>query len=133
MEARSIDYVPGPSSAPGSLMAVGPGWLRTRSPGSPPVQARWQKWLRMRPDGEGHVASIAGDAEVAVESQGRLSGSEMHLWLELTKPAAPAGAQPVAAADASGAGPDLSGVRPSRLLARGMVEVEAEQLVRARR
>jgi len=128
MEARSIDYVPGPSSAPGSLMAVGPGWLRTRSPGSPPVQARWQKWLRMRPDGEGHVASIAGDAEVAVETQGRLSGSEMHLWLELTKPAAPAGAQPVAAADASGAGPDLSGVRPSRLLARGMVEVEAEQL-----
>ncbi len=129
MEARSIDYVPGPSSAPGSLMAVGPGWLRTRSPGSPPVQARWQKWLRMRPDGEGHVASIAGDAEVAVESQGRLSGSEMHLWLELTKPAAPTGAQPLAVAtDASGAGPDLSGVRPSRLLARGMVEVEAEQL-----
>jgi hypothetical protein len=129
MEARSIDYVPGPSSAPGSLMAVGPGWLRTRSPGSPPVQARWQKWLRMRPDGEGHVASIAGDAEVAVETQGRLSGSEMHLWLELTKPAAPASASPMAvAADASGAGPDLSGVRPSRLLARGMVEVEAEQL-----
>jgi len=129
MEARSIDYVPGPSSAPGSLMAVGPGWLRTRSPGSPPVQARWQKWLRMRPDGEGHVASIAGDAEVAVETQGRLSGSEMHLWLELTKPVAGADAQPLAvAAEASGAGPDLSGVRPSRLLARGMVEVEAEQL-----
>ena len=129
MEARSIDYVPGPSSAPGALMAVGPGWLRTRSAGSPPVQARWQKWLRMRPDGEGHVASIAGDAEVAVEAQGRLSGSEMHLWLDLAKPAAPAGAPPAAAvAEASGAGPDLSGVRPTRMLARGMVEVEAEQM-----
>ena len=129
MEARSIDYVPGPTSAPGSLMAVGPGWLRTSSAGSPPVQARWQKWLRMRPDGEGHVASIAGDAEVAVETQGRLSGSEMHLWLELAKPSSPNGARPaVAAAETSGAGPDLSGVRPTRMLARGMVEVEAEQL-----
>jgi len=125
MEARSIDYTPGPSSAPGALMAVGPGWLRTRSPGSPPVEARWQKWLRMRPDGEGHVASIAGDAEVAVESQGRLSGSEMHLWMDLVK-RPPVGAD--AAPKAAGAGPDLSGVRPSRLLARGMVEVEAEQL-----
>jgi hypothetical protein len=129
MEARSIDYVPGPASAPGSLMAVGPGWLRTRSAGSPPVQARWQKWLRMRPDGEGHVASIAGDAEVAVETQGRLSGSEMHLWLELAKQSGSAAAPAAAgAADASGAGPDLSGVRPTRMLARGMVEVEAEQL-----
>jgi hypothetical protein len=129
MEARSIDYVPGPASAPGALMAVGPGWLRTRSAGSPPVQARWQKWLRMRPDGEGHVASIAGDAEVTVEAQGRLSGSEMHLWLELAKQAGPVAAPATAvAADASGAGPDLSGVRPTRMLARGMVEVEAEQL-----
>jgi hypothetical protein len=129
MEARSIDYVPGPASTPGSLMAVGPGWLRTQSAGSPPVQARWQKWLRMRPDGEGHVASIAGDAEVAVETQGRLSGSEMHLWLERAKPTGSVAAPPTAVvADASGAGPDLSGVRPTRMLARGMVEVEAEEL-----
>ena len=129
MEARSIDYVPGPASAPGSLMAVGPGWLRTQSAGSPPVQARWQKWLRMRPDGEGHVASIAGDAEVAVETQGRLSGSEMHLWLERAKPTGSVAPPPTAVvADASGAGPDLSGVRPTRMLARGMVEVEAEEL-----
>ena len=128
MEARSIDYVPGPASAPGSLMAVGPGWLRTQSPGSPPVQARWQKWLRMRPDGKGHVASIAGDAEVAVETQGRLSGSEMHLWLERAKPTGSIAAPPAVVTDASGAGPDLSGVRPTRMRARGMVEVEAEQL-----
>jgi len=127
MESRSIDYTPGPTSAPGSLMAVGPGWLRTRSPGSPPVEARWQKWLRMRPDGDGHVASIAGDAEVAVESQGRLSGAEMHLWLDLVQrqsPESPAQSP----ADGASAGPDLSGVKPSRLLARGMVEIEAEQL-----
>jgi len=128
LEARSIDYVPGPDAGPGALMAVGPGWLRTRSAGSPPVQARWKKWLRMRPDGAGHVASIAGDAEVAVETQGRLSGSEMHLWLDLIKRPGQADGSLAAAAEKGGAGPDLSGVRPTRMLARGMVEVEAEQL-----
>ncbi len=121
MEARKIDYCPGPPGDPGSLMAVGPGWLRVRSEKSPPAQARWQQWLRMRPDGAGHVVSLSGDAEVAVETQGRLCASEMHLWLDVVKkPAAAAARDP-------GAGPDLSGVRPSRLLARGMVEADAEQ------
>jgi hypothetical protein len=123
MEARSIDYTPGPSGDPGSLMAVGPGWLRTRSPDAPQVQARWQKWLRMRPDGEGQVASMAGDADVSIESQGRLNAAEMHLWLDVVRQ--PASARATAA---DRAGPDLSGVRPSRMLARGMVEIDTEQL-----
>ena len=120
MEARKIDYCPGPPGDPGSLMAVGPGWLRVRSERSPPTQVRWQQWLRMRPDGGGHVVSLSGDAEVAVETQGRLCASEMHLWLDVVKGQAAANRDPAA-------GPDLSGVRPSRLLARGMVEADAEQ------
>ena len=122
MEARKIDYCPGPPGDPGSLMAVGPGQLRTTSPGQPPAQARWQQWLRMRPDGDGHVVSIAGDAEVAIETRGRLSAAEMHLWLDVIPRAADAPPR-----DPS-AGPDLSGVKPSRMLARGMVEAAAEQL-----
>ncbi|MFM8735067.1 MAG: hypothetical protein ACKOC8_07740 [Pirellulales bacterium] len=121
MEARKIDYCPGPPGDPGSLMAVGPGWLRVRSAGSPPAQARWQQWLRMRPDGAGHVVSLSGDADVTVETQGRLCASEMHLWLDVVKDKATSTARDPAA------GPDLSGVRPSRLLARGMVEADAEQ------
>ncbi len=121
MEARKIDYCPGPAGDPGSLMAVGPGWLRVRSEKSPPAQARWQQWLRMRPDGAGHVVSISGDADVTVETQGRLSAAEMHLWLEVVK--LPQGARVDPAA-----GPDLSGVRPSRLLARGMVEADAPEV-----
>ena len=124
MEARSIDYCPGPPGAPGSLMAVGPGRLLARSEGSPPVQARWQKWLRMRPDGNGHVASIAGEADVSIESQGRMNAAEMHLWLDIVGRAEPSAPPPTRAA----AGPDLSGVRPSRMLARGMVEIDVEQL-----
>ena len=124
MEARSIDYCPGPPGDPGSLMAVGPGWLKSKTPGSPPVQARWQKWLRMRPDGNGHVASLAGDADVAIESQGRLTASELHLWLDVARPTQ----QQAAATPAGRDGPDLSGVKPSRMLARGMVEIDVEQL-----
>jgi hypothetical protein len=121
MEARSIDYCPGPEGDPGALMAVGPGWLKARSPGSPPVPARWQKWLRMRPDGTGHVASIAGEADVTIEAQGRLSASEMHLWLDVERPSKPA-------PQTDRPGPRLDGVKPSRMLARGMVEIDTEQL-----
>lgn len=123
MEARKIDYCPGPPGDPGSLMAVGPGWLRVMSPGEPPAHARWQQWLRMRPDGEGHVVSMSGDADVVVETRGRLSAGEMHLWLDMVP--RPPGSPPRDPA----AGPDLSGVKPSRMLARGMVEVGAEQVV----
>ena len=123
MEARKIDYTPGPPGDPGSLMAVGPGWLRVVSPGQPTSHARWQQWLRMRPDGEGHVVSISGDADVVVETRGRLSAGEMHLWLDMVRP--PAGAPRRDPA----AGPDLSGVKPSRMLARGMVEVGADQVL----
>jgi hypothetical protein len=121
MEARKIDYLPGPPGDVGALMAVGPGWLQVRSENSPPAQARWQQWLRMRPDGTGHVVSIAGDADVAIETRGRLAAAEMHLWLEVVKDAA-------GPARGSTGGPDLSGVKPARMLARGMVEADTDQV-----
>jgi hypothetical protein len=120
MEARRIDYCPGPPGDPGSLLAVGPGWLRGRAAETPPMQVRWQQWLRMRPDGDGHVVSIAGDSEVVVERQGRLAATEMHLWLDM---AAEAGPKPKRDGPP---GPDFSRVRPSRLLARGIVEADAD-------
>ncbi len=120
MEARKIDYCPGPPGSPGALMAVGPGRLASRPAEGQPARARWQQWLRMRPDGAGHVVSLAGDAEVGIEGQGRLAASEMHLWLDTVATTVP----PAAQTD----GPDLSRIRPSRLLARGMVEADAEQI-----
>jgi len=123
MQARSIDYTPGPPGDPGSLMAVGPGSLRVRSPGSPPVEARWEKWLRMRPDGAGHVASLAGEADVTIEAQGRLSAAEIHLWLDVAR-----GATEQTPLPGTARGPNLAGVKPARMLARGMVEIDSEQL-----
>jgi hypothetical protein len=126
MEARKIDYCPGPPGDPGALLAVGPGWFRTRPERGGPMQARWQQWLRMRPDGAGHVVSLAGGAEVAVEGQGRLGAGEMHLWLEVLKDAAAAraGVSPAAPPPAA-VGPDLSRIRPARMLARGTVDAAA--------
>ena len=121
MEARSIDYTPGPPGDPGTLMAVGPGWLRARTADMPPLSARWQKWLRLRPDGAEHVASLAGEADVQVETQGRLKAGEIHLWLALTP-----GAPPTAAPARLPAG--MAGVKPSRMLARSMVEIDVQQL-----
>lgn len=121
MEARSIDYTPGPPGDPGTLMAVGPGWLRARSADTPPLSARWQKWLRLRPDGAEHVASLAGEADVQLETQGRLKAGEIHLWLALTP-----GAAPTAASSRLPSG--MAGVKPSRMLARSMVEIDVQQL-----
>jgi hypothetical protein len=127
MEARKIDYTPGPPGDPGRLMAVGPGWLQARAERAPPAQVRWQQWLRMRPDGENHVVSIAGAAEVAVEGQGRLAAAEMHLWLDVAKGEIQAAAPRTQTNATAAGGLDMARVRPARLLARGTVEVDAEQ------
>jgi hypothetical protein len=125
LEARSVDYVPGPPGSPGALMAVGPGWLESKATAAHgTVRVSWKKWLRVRPDGDGHVASVAGDAQASFDSQGRLAASEIHVWLEVDESAA-AAAQP---SPAMPGGVSLSGVKPSRMLARGIVETDAPQL-----
>ena len=84
LEAKSVDYTPGQDNTIGSLMAIGPGWLRAMNEKQLAVESRWQKWLRIRPDDTGHVASISGQAEVSVDLQGKLTGAEMHFWFEQT-------------------------------------------------
>lgn len=120
MEAKSIDYTPGPEQAPGSLMAVGPGWLRAIGQKPPAVETRWQKWLRVRPDGNGHVASLSGQAEVAVDLQGRLTGAEMHLWFhqKAGKILPPR----------TGNLPNPTAIQPLRMLVRGVVEVDVPEV-----
>ncbi|MFM7035700.1 MAG: hypothetical protein ACKOYJ_11075 [Planctomycetia bacterium] len=121
MEARSIDYTPGPPGDPGTLKAKGPGWLRTKPEKGAESQARWEKWLRMWPEDTGHRVSLSGEAEVAVESQGRLTASEMYLWLDVVPRANP---DPASRAPMA----DLSGIRPTRMLAHGTVQIDSEQL-----
>ncbi len=120
LETASLDYTPGADGGPGSLLAAGPGWLRALGQRPPAVETRWQKSLRVRPDGSGHVASLTGQAEVAVDLQGRLTGAEMHLWFSQ---------RPGAAATARGTGvPNMAALQPQRLLVRGVVEVDAAEV-----
>ncbi|NDH95249.1 MAG: hypothetical protein EBZ13_12120, partial [Planctomycetia bacterium] len=121
LEAASLDYTPDAAGGPGNLLAEGPGWLRALGERPPAVETRWQKSLRVRPDGMNHVASLTGQAEVAVDLQGRLTGAEMHLWFSQR-----AGAT---GATTSGAGvPNMSALEPQRLLVRGVVEVDVAEV-----
>ena len=76
IEAKSVDYTPGQENTIGSLMAIGPGWLRAMDEKQLAIESRWQKWLRVRPDETGHVASISGQAEVSVDLQGKLTAQK---------------------------------------------------------
>jgi hypothetical protein len=177
MEAAAIDYVPGDAvggaggaggvAGPGTLLAAGPGWIRTAK-GLPEDAAatrdsavgrereaggyavRFSEWLRARPDGEGYVASVTGDAVVTVEGQGSLAAAEIHLWMEADSAGSTSGHGGVSrtpgadggvsrSPDADGGlsrsplrapqgGPGLTGLRPARLLARGEVAVDNPQL-----
>lgn len=119
LEAASVDYMPDFAGGPGTLLAAGPGWLRGRGEQPPAVETRWQKSLHVRPDGEAHVASLTGQAEVAVDLQGRLTGAEMHLWLKQ---------RPQAGKAPPGGMPNLAALQPQRLLVRGVVEVDVAEV-----
>jgi len=120
LQAAALDYTPGRDGALGDLLAAGPGWLRAVGEQPPAIETSWQKSLQVQPDAPGHVASLSGQAEVAVDLQGRLTGAEMHLWF--TQAAGP----PAAGAD--GGLPGLSTLQPQRLLVRGVVEVDVAEV-----
>ena len=121
LEAKSVDYTPGQDNTIGSLMAIGPGWLRAMDEKQLAIESRWQKWLRIRPDETGHVASISGQAEVSVDLQGKLTGAEMHFWFEQTP------TQPSVRSTTNSL-PKVASLNPLRMLVRGVVEVDVPEV-----
>ena len=121
LEAKSVDYTPGQDNTIGSLMAIGPGWLRAMDEKQLAIESRWQKWLRIRPDETGHVASISGQAEVSVDLQGKLTGAEMHFWFEQTP------TQPTVRSTTNSL-PKVASLNPLRMLVRGVVEVDVPEV-----
>ena len=85
------------------------------------IESRWQKWLRIRPDETGHVASISGQAEVSVDLQGKLTGAEMHFWFEQTP------TQPSVRSTTNSL-PKVASLNPLRMLVRGVVEVDVPEV-----
>ena len=121
LEAKSVDYTPGENNTIGSLMAIGPGWIRAINESQPAIESHWQKWLRIRPDDVGHVASLSGQAEVSVDLQGKLTGAEMHFWFEQIQENESARLQ-------ANQLPHVTSLNPLRMLVRGVVEVDVPEV-----
>lgn len=128
IRARELYYQPGEQGRLGKFLAVGPGWLRGKTPDRPqPVEARWAKQLWIRPDPEApanDVVSLEGDADARVPGMGGLKADEIYCWLLQRPVAAPASAP-------GGAVETKMEMAPDRVLARGQVQIDSPQLIGA--
>jgi hypothetical protein len=112
--ARELEYEFADQGQIGRLWAAGPGSLRAARGDGPPEQvitAQWQKELRIRPQEPNQVISLTGGAVVGVDSQGRFSADELHVWILEAE------------------GGSKQAIAPDRLLATGKVRVESPQLI----
>jgi len=112
IHARKLQYQIAEEGRLGQAMAEGPGWLEVVDREKPDqvFSARWSKLLRLAPHEGQPVISLYGDACLEFHELGRLTATEIHLYL-LELP------------------PDDSSkrvrVRPDRLVALGQVVVKS--------
>ncbi len=111
---RSLQY----QSAPGGRIAMarvdGPGWMRARSADRPNefFEAHWGEQLHLRPADGNQVLSLLGGAELTYGGFGTLAAKEIHGWfVERVSPST-----------------RRTALDPDRMLARGAVQLQAEQL-----
>lgn len=115
IHAQSLQYEPHETNRLGKVLAEGPGWLRGQMAERPgeQLEARWKKQLQIGPDGENHLISLTGGAELSYRGIGRLEAEEVHFWLLESAPVD---------------GSEKSQLRPDRMLARREVHVQSPQL-----
>lgn len=136
--ARELEYEFPAEGQLGRLWAAGPGQLKMvqeRAAGPQTFIARWEKELRIRPDGQNKVISLIDGASISVEPLGRFDAEQLHLWVQerLVDDPANSGAgesgQKLTPASLTPAGSKpRTTIVPDRLLATGAVRVEAPQL-----
>ena len=115
IHAHKLDYQPGESGRLGRLSAEGPGWLRGEMADRPqqPVEVRWNEQLKILPDGQYHVISLTGGAELSFSVFGRLAAGEIYFWVSESPPAAKTGGDRF---------------QPDRMLARRDVQLGSHRL-----
>ncbi|MEN6459359.1 MAG: hypothetical protein ABFC63_10565 [Thermoguttaceae bacterium] len=114
IHARTLNYQSAGQDRLGRVLAEGPGWLRGKSDrGGQQLEAVWREQLRVAPDGENHVVSLSGGAELRCPGVGQLQANEILLWLNEMPPVA------------KGASRRL---RPDHLAARNAVHMNSPQL-----
>ena len=136
MEAPETEYEMPVSEAVGRWWAAGPGTLRTLSGKDeiPQVSAKWQQEVRLRPQNEFHVLSLAGGATIALESMGQIRAEEIHCWMSRSGQGEQnEGPQLQGPANATGENrqpeKETISLAPERLMALHNVHIESPQLV----
>jgi hypothetical protein len=82
--ARELEYEFAEPGRLGRLWAAGPGQLKFvqfAGPARQTVVARWEKELRLRPEGRNQVVSLVEGASITFDPLGEFAASELHLWL----------------------------------------------------
>lgn len=127
IHARNLRYQPAEPGRLGQVYANGPGWLRGKmadrpvgAPQSGPQQleARWNEKLEVRPQDKNQLISLTGGARLNFQAMGQIDAREIHFWLH-ELPAPPSGTPQAA---------DKSRLQPDRMLAKGEVRADSQQL-----
>jgi lipopolysaccharide export system protein LptA len=115
IHALSATYQSAGPGRLGSGEATGPGWLRARLSDSTDqiIEARWNEQLLIRPYEQEQLISLTGGTSLNNQGFGRMDARDIFFWLK-EAPAAGAGNQ--------------RGLQPSRMLARGEVRINTQQL-----
>jgi hypothetical protein len=142
-DAVELQYEMSPTGGLGRLWAAGPGRLETLqlvSGESRPLEAKWNKELRIQPQDGLQVISLISQAVVTLNPLGTFIADELHLWMHEQRatprePVMPYGDLP--AHGSAGASPSRRTdadrqpkvqIIPDRLLALRGVEVDSEKL-----
>ncbi len=102
VHCRGLDYAPGEANLPGTLVALGPGWVQGHLPSDPSdkYDAKWTRQFRFEPVAEGqHRAAIIGEATVRYNQIGTITADEIFAFLTPLKQPAPPTAPPGAGRD----------------------------------
>ncbi|HZZ73710.1 MAG TPA: hypothetical protein VFE24_15775, partial [Pirellulales bacterium] len=114
IHAQRLVYQPAEPGRLGRLVAIGPGWLKGKTPTTPNLpngaasanaggqiwEARWKNELRIRPNEGQQVISLLGEGQLRYGQIGFLQGNEIYFWLNEIPLTANALALPVATHDA---------------------------------
>lgn len=114
VRGRVLQYQSAPDGRIAMARADGPGWMRARSADRPQefFEARWGEQLHLRPADGNQVLSLLGGAELIYGGFGTLTAKEIHGWfIERVSPT-----------------DGRTALDPDRMLARGTVQLQAEQL-----
>ncbi len=80
---NGVDYIPGATGEPGTLVAFGTGVIHGNLPNDPAgkYNASWARELRFEPDGSLYRATLQGATKINIGQMGEITADEVFAWL----------------------------------------------------